>query len=81
MKKSPHSTVSESQVMSFFRLLLWAPLSAITTKNELNSRIAVPKVTSGISKICSQVCIFPCSMHCDSVWGSGPTRLFPLYTR
>jgi hypothetical protein len=38
-------------------------LSASTTNSELNSSSAVPKVTSGISKMS---------------FGKGPVRLFPL---
>ncbi len=77
-KKSLQSTVAESQPRRL-RLPCCAPLSASTTKKELKSRTAVPKgVTSGISKIGLQVVICPCSMHCDTSCGSGPTRLLPL---
>ncbi len=78
MKKRPQTTVAESQPISFLRFPCWAPLRASTTKKELKRSTAVPKVTSGISKIGSQVVIWPCSMHCEVSCGSGPTRLLPL---
>ena len=43
--------MAASQPISAFRLPRWVPHSASTTKSELNSSSAVPKVTRGISKM------------------------------